>query len=86
MTEMERFSIKLSIRGYQVNKGIWEASIGEELPYRRSNGEVRTSLFRLISQHKGWLVIEDPVDPGHYQRDTGTIESYSERRLSTYSA
>ena len=59
------------------------ASIGE-LPYRRGNGEVRTSLFRLISPllfsitHEGRLVTEDPVDPGHCQQDTGTIESYSD--------
>ena len=49
MTEMERFSIESCVKGYQVYKGIWEASIGEELPYRRVNGEVRASPFRLIS-------------------------------------
>ena len=37
------------MRGYQVCKGIWEASFGEELPYHRDNGEVRASLFGLIS-------------------------------------
>ena len=46
--ELERFSIELCMRGYQVCKGIWEASFGEELPYRRDNGEVRASLFGLI--------------------------------------
>ena len=34
------------------------------------------------SQHEGRLVTEDPVDPGHCQQDTGTIESYSESRFS----
>ena len=33
------------MRGYQVYKGIWKASSGEELPYRRGSGEVRASLF-----------------------------------------
>ena len=47
--ELERFSIELCMKGYQVCKGISEASIGEELPYRRGNGEVRASLFHLIS-------------------------------------
>ena len=27
------------------------------------------------SQHEGRLVTEDPVDPGHCQRDTGTIRA-----------
>ena len=49
MTEMECFSIESCIRGYQVCKGIWEADIAEELPYRRGNGEVRVSLYRLVS-------------------------------------
>ena len=60
------------MRGYQVYKGIWEASTGEE-PHRHGNGEVQASLFCrlcfLQSQHEGWLVTEDPVDPGHCQRD-----------------
>ena len=61
-----------------------------ELPYRHSNGEVRASLFRIASAFfdhsmKGGLsVIDDAVDPGHCQRDTGTIQSYSESQLSTY--
>ena len=42
--ELERFSIESCMRGYQVCKGIWEASIGE-LPYHRGNREVRASLF-----------------------------------------
>ena len=44
--ELERFGIESRMRGYQVSKGIWEASIGEELPYCRGNGEVRASLFK----------------------------------------
>ena len=75
------------MRGYQVCKGIWEASFGEELPYRRDNGKVRASLFwfniaSAFFNHSMRLVTEDPVDPGHCQRDTGTIESYSESPLS----
>ena len=89
MTEMEHFSIESCVRGYQVYEGIWEASSGEELQYRHSNGVVRASLYRLILPllssitAEGRLVTEDPVDPGHCQRDTSTIESYSESRLST---
>ena len=49
LNKLERFSIESCMRGYQVCKGIWEASIAEELPYRCGNGEVRASLFRLIS-------------------------------------
>ena len=59
---MEPFSIESCTRGYQVYKGIWEASIGEE-PHRHGNGEVRASLLQ--SQHEWRLVTEDPVDPGH---------------------
>ena len=76
------------MRGYQVCKGIWEANIGEELPYHRGNGEVRASLFRLISPlffsitARREACDRGPVHPGQCQRDTGTIESYSESRLS----
>ena len=86
---MQCFSIESCIRVY---KGIWEASIGEELPYCCGNGEVQVSLsfsFNIAfaffdhSMLGGLIVTEDPVDLGHCQRDTSTIESYSESRLST---
>ena len=48
MIEMEHFSIDSCMRDYQVYKGVWEASSGEELPYRGGSGEVLASLFRLI--------------------------------------
>ena len=39
MTEkMECFDIKSSVRGYHIYKDIWEASVGEELPCQRKNG------------------------------------------------
>jgi len=39
MTEkMECFNIKSCVRGYHVYEDIWDASVGEELPCQRENG------------------------------------------------
>ncbi len=35
---MEHFVFESCVRGYHVYKDIWEASVGEELPCQRENG------------------------------------------------
>ena len=35
---MEHFSVESCVRGYHVDKDIWFASVGEELPCQRENG------------------------------------------------
>ncbi len=36
--KMERFAFGSCVRGYHIYKDIWEASVGEELPCKRENG------------------------------------------------
>ncbi len=36
--KIERFAFESCMRGYHVYKDIWEASVGEELPCQRENG------------------------------------------------
>ena len=35
---MERFSIDSCVRGHHLYSGIWEASVGEQLPCEREDG------------------------------------------------
>ncbi len=45
---MERFTFKSCVRGYHVYKDIWEASVGEELPCQRENGN-HADLFAVVN-------------------------------------
>ena len=61
------------MRGYQVCRGIWEAknyhtAVVMERYGPRLSFNIASAFFQ--SQHEGRLVPEDPVDPGHCQRDT----------------
>ena len=69
---MERFSIESCVRGYHVYKDIWEASIGEELPCKRENGN-RADPFAVA-------VVKNRVTVGHIPRKISSVCSLFLRR------
>ncbi len=46
--KMEHFAFESCVRGYHVYKDIWEASVGEELPCQRENGN-HTDPFTVVN-------------------------------------
>ena len=57
---MERFSIDSCVRGYHVYNDIWEASVGEELPCHRKDGNP-TDPYAVAIKRSGVIV-------GHIRR------------------
>ena len=65
---IERFTVESCVRSYHVYKGILEASVGEELPCQRENGNCADSYAVAI------------VKVGHIQRKISLVCSLFLRR------
>ena len=48
---MERFSIDSCVRGYHIYSGIWEASVGEQLPCELEDGNGTDSFAVNLDRH-----------------------------------
>ena len=56
---MERFCIDSCVRGYHVYSDIWGASVGEELPYEREDGN-SADPFAVVIKRSGVIVCHIP--------------------------
>ena len=70
--KMERYRVESCVRGYHVYKDIWEASIGEELPCKRENGN-RADPFAVAA-------VKNRVTVGHIPRKISSVCSLFLRR------
>ena len=76
---IDHFSIESCVRGYQVYKDIWEASVGEKLHATALAVKERYKPRFLLSPLLSSLITaremacdRGPIDTGHCQWDLGT--------------
>ena len=73
---MEHFSVKSCVRGYHVYKAIWIASVREELPCQRENGN--------LADPFAVAVVKSGVTVGHTPRKIPSVCSLKQRNDSLY--